>query len=129
MADPLIIGIEELIEGVPGLGDLLDNLSLALTQWIMITIDPYVRPILLQASSAIGQGSQAVISGNDQWTVFNDPNASDPTHSVLAKDHFSNILNDPAGNISVIIVKYTVNMIVDAWSNEEDPDRVIDQVR
>ncbi|EGG08407.1 uncharacterized protein MELLADRAFT_71466 [Melampsora larici-populina 98AG31] len=126
--DNLMRRIEELIEGVPGLGELLENLSLALTQYIMITIDPYVRPILMQASTAIGEGSQAVISGNDQWTVFNDPNASDPTHSVLAKDHFSNILNDPAGNISVIIVKHTVNLIVDAWSNNDDPDRVIDQI-
>ncbi|KAG0144827.1 hypothetical protein CROQUDRAFT_659517 [Cronartium quercuum f. sp. fusiforme G11] len=126
--DNLMRRIEELIEGVPGLAELLESLSVALTQWIMITIDPYVRPILLQASTAIGQGSQAVISGNDQWTVFSDPNASDPTHSVLAKDHFSNILNDPAGNISVIIVKYTVNLIVDAWSNEEDADRIIDQI-
>ncbi|KAH9807871.1 heterokaryon incompatibility protein Het-C-domain-containing protein [Melampsora americana] len=126
--DNLMRRIEELIEGVPGLGELLENLSLALTQYIMITIDPYVRPILMQASTAIGKGSQAVISGNDQWTVFDDPNASDPTHSVLAKDHFSNILNDPAGNISVIIVKNTVNMIVDAWINDDDPDRVIDQI-
>ncbi|MBW0484489.1 hypothetical protein O181_024204 [Austropuccinia psidii MF-1] len=126
--DNLMRRIEELIEGIPGLGDLLENLSLSLAQWIMVTIDPFVRPILLQASTAIGQGSQAVISGNDQWTVFNDPNASDPTHSVLAKDHFSNILNDPAGNISVIIVKYTVGLIVEAWGNDENPDRVIDQI-
>jgi hypothetical protein len=47
----------------------------------------------------------------------------------LAKDHFSNILNDPAGNVSVIIVKYTVGLMVEAWSNDENPDRVIDSVR
>lgn len=126
--DNLMRRIEELIQGIPGLGEILDNLSLSLAQWVMVTIDPFVRPILLQASSAIGQGSQAVISGNDQWTVFNDPNASDPTHSVLAKDHFSNILNDPAGNISIIIVKYTVGLMVEAWSNTENPDRVIDRI-
>ncbi|PLW49145.1 hypothetical protein PCASD_03001 [Puccinia coronata f. sp. avenae] len=126
--DNLMRRIEETIQGIPGLSAMLDNLALSLAQWIMVTIDPFVRPILLQASSAIGQGSQAVISGNDQWTVFNDPNASDPTHSVLAKDHFSNILNDPAGNVSVIIVKYTVGLMVEAWSNDENPDRVIDSI-
>ncbi|KAI9604768.1 hypothetical protein H4Q26_002737 [Puccinia striiformis f. sp. tritici PST-130] len=126
--DNLMRRIEETIQGIPGLGAILDNLSLSLAQWIMVTIDPFVRPILIQASSAIGEGSHAVISGNDQWTVFNDPNASDPTHSVLAKDHFSNILNDPAGNISVIIVKYTVGLMVEAWSNDENPDRVIDSI-
>ncbi|EFP88730.2 uncharacterized protein PGTG_14696 [Puccinia graminis f. sp. tritici CRL 75-36-700-3] len=126
--DNLMRRIEEIIQGIPGLSSMLENLSLSLAQWIMVTIDPFVRPILLQASSAIGEGSQAVISGNDQWTVFNDPNASDPTHSVLAKDHFSNILNDPAGNVSVIIVKYTVGLMVEAWSNDENPDRVIDSI-
>ncbi|OAV99185.1 hypothetical protein PTTG_00008 [Puccinia triticina 1-1 BBBD Race 1] len=126
--DNLMRRIEELIQGIPGLSSMLDNLALSLAQWIMVTIDPFVRPILLQASAAIGQGSEAVISGNDQWTVFNDPNASDPTHSVLAKDHFSNILNDPAGNVSVIIVKYTVGLMVEAWSNDENPDRVIDSI-
>jgi len=126
--DNLMRRIEEIIQGIPGLSAMLENISLSLAQWIMVTIDPFVRPILLQASSAIGEGSHAVISGNDQWTVFNDPNASDPTHSVLAKDHFSNILNDPAGNVSVIIVKYTVGLMVEAWSNDENPDRVIDSI-
>jgi hypothetical protein len=68
---PLLVtwttGIEEIIQGIPGLSSMLENLSLSLAQWIMVTIDPFVRPILLQASSAIGEGSQAVISGNDQW--------------------------------------------------------------
>lgn len=54
--------------------------------------------------SALGEGSQAVIDSEDQYEVctgvfnctdvltmnqvFNDRNASDPSHSMLSKDHF-----------------------------------------
>lgn len=32
--------------------------------------------------------SGEVIDSHDQYEVFNDPNAGDPTHSFLSKDHF-----------------------------------------
>lgn len=62
--------------------------------------------------------------------VFNDSNASDPTHSVLSKvclmfrvthairlipiqDHFGIILNEPAGKVAKVVVEYSVNLIVE----------------
>ncbi|KAL8279697.1 hypothetical protein RQP46_008010 [Phenoliferia psychrophenolica] len=122
------IHIEETIESIPGLSQLLDNLSTALMEFVLVNVDPFVRPLLIQATTVIGEGSKAVIAGADQWEVFTNPNASDPTHSVIAKDHFSNILNDPAGRISCVIVKHTVELIVEAWSNDENPDEVINKV-
>lgn len=47
--------------------------------------------------------------------VWSNPNASDPTHSLLSKDHFGLILNEPAGNIAIIMVRWAVNHIVGAW--------------
>ena len=44
--------------------------------------------------------------------VFDNPRASDPTHSVIAKDHVDLILNEPAGKISQVVVEHTVNLIV-----------------
>jgi hypothetical protein len=41
-------------------------------------------------------------SYRDQYEVFNNPNASDPTHSLLAKDHFGVILNEPAGELAKV---------------------------
>jgi len=41
------------------------------------------------ATSQLQSGSAAVIDKQDQYEVFNNPNASDPTHSLLSKDHFA----------------------------------------
>jgi len=59
--------------------------------------------------------------------VFNNPNCSDPTHSILSKDHFGLILNEPAGNIAIIMVRWAVNLVVGAWDDtSKDPEQVAD---
>ena len=61
--------------------------------------------------------------------MFNDPNGSDPTHSVLSKvcsasrlvymalistqDHFGIILNEPAGKVAKVVVEHSVGLIVE----------------
>jgi hypothetical protein len=52
-----------------------------------------------------------------QFEVFTDANASDPTHSMLSKDHFDNVLNEPAGKVAEVVVEHTVNLVVAAWSD------------
>jgi hypothetical protein len=60
--------------------------------------------------------------------VFDDPDASDPSHSLLSKagifslsfstglkllqDHFALILNEPAGKTALVVVRYAVGLIV-----------------
>jgi len=46
------------------------------------------------------------------FKVFDNPNASDPSHSLLSKDHFGLILNEPAGKIAQVVVMNSVNHIV-----------------
>ncbi|KAK7058606.1 hypothetical protein VNI00_002242 [Paramarasmius palmivorus] len=116
------------IEMVPGLSDLLDELTNALNAYVYTVLAPWLTPILTQATSVLGEGSKAVIDSDDQYQVFDDPNASDPSHSLLSKDHFNLILNEPAGKIAQIVVIHTANLIVQAWGNDSDPDQVINQV-
>ncbi|KAK0465515.1 Het-C-domain-containing protein [Desarmillaria tabescens] len=92
------------IEMVPGLSDLIDELSNALTAYVYTVIAPWLTPILTQATSALGEGSKAVIDSDDQYEVFDNADASDPSHSLLSKDHFGLILNEPAGKIAQIVV-------------------------
>jgi len=42
---------------------------------------------------------------------------------MISKDHFDNILNEPAGTVAQVVVEHTVNLVVTAWS---DPSRNID---
>jgi hypothetical protein len=43
------------------------------------------QPILKEATSTLSEGSKVVINSEDQYEVFNNPNASDPSHSLLSK--------------------------------------------
>ncbi|EJD42358.1 heterokaryon incompatibility Het-C [Auricularia subglabra TFB-10046 SS5] len=113
---------------IPGLADMMDKLTNSLNTYIytLLAASPYLSPILEQVTSVLGESSHAVIETEDQYTVFNDPNASDPTHSVMSKDHFALTLNEPAGKIARVVVAHSVNHIVRAWSDPElDPDAVI----
>ncbi|THV06567.1 Het-C-domain-containing protein [Dendrothele bispora CBS 962.96] len=117
------------IEMVPGLENLLEELSNALNEFVYTTLAPYLTPILTQATGALGEGSKAVIDTEDQYQVFDDPNASDPSHSLLSKDHFGLILNEPAGKIAQVVVINSVNHIVRAWADDGiNPDEVIDRI-
>ncbi|KAI0830771.1 heterokaryon incompatibility protein Het-C-domain-containing protein [Trametes gibbosa] len=117
------------IEMIPGLADLIDGLTNALNAFVYTVLAPYLTPILKQVTDVLMEGSKAVIDSDDQYQVFDDPRASDPSHSLLSKDHFALILNEPAGKIALIIVQHSVKLLVDAWFNDStDPDRVIDEI-
>ncbi|KAF5375096.1 hypothetical protein D9758_000522 [Tetrapyrgos nigripes] len=127
--DNVYRGILKKIEMVPGLEDMLDELSNALNEFVYTTLAPYLTPILTQATGALGEGSKAVIDTEEQYEVFDNPRASDPTHSLLSKDHFGLILNEPAGKIAQIVVTNSVGLIVKAWGDDGiNPDDVIDRI-
>ncbi|KDR85638.1 hypothetical protein GALMADRAFT_218734 [Galerina marginata CBS 339.88] len=126
--DDVIRDIIKKIEMVPGLTNLLDEFSNALNEYIYTILAPYLGPILTQATSALNEGSKAVINNSDQYEVFDNPHAHNPSHSLLSKDHFGLILNEPAGKIAQIVVENSVNLIVVAWNSNENPDHVITQI-
>jgi hypothetical protein len=49
---------------------------------------------------------------------------------MISKDHFDNILNEPAGRVAQVVVEHTVNLVVAAWSDpSRDIGRTLDEVR
>ncbi|KAG8866996.1 hypothetical protein FRC20_006994 [Serendipita sp. 405] len=118
--DSVVKKISYGIEKIPGLGPLIDSIIENLTVWVFQTLEPYLKPLMQTATTQLASSSAAVINKLDQYEVFHEPNASDPTHSILSKDHFNLILNEPAGNLAKIIVIYTVKLVVHAWDHAED---------
>ena len=60
---------------------------------------------------------------------FRRRDASDPTHSFLAKDHFNNILNEIAGKVSIVIIAHAVKAMVRAWEDKNvDPNQVATEI-
>ncbi len=85
--DRVMKGIESTMEKIPGLNSLVDAIGNALSVFIFSMIEPFAKPLIQQALSGLKTGSALVIKDADQFEVFNNPNASDPTHSMLSKDH------------------------------------------
>ena len=81
---------------------------------------PFVLPIINQVKNELETGSSEIIqsSRDKQHIVFHDDYCSDPTHSMLSKDHFSNVLNEPAGKTASQILKWVVPQIMAAWDDE-----------
>ncbi|KAJ7654177.1 heterokaryon incompatibility protein Het-C-domain-containing protein [Mycena rosella] len=126
--DGLMRSILEKIEMIPGLDELVDQLSNALNAYVYTVIAPWITPVLQQATSVLGEGSKAVINTEDQYEVFDSPRASDPSHSLLSKDHFGLILNEPAGKIAILVVEHSVKIIVQAWSDNGNPSQAVDAI-
>ncbi|KAI4745181.1 Het-C-domain-containing protein [Aureobasidium sp. EXF-12298] len=129
--DELMMSINETIEKIPILPDLLEQLTEQLNIFVFSLLAPFVLPIISQVKEELATGSSEVIqsSRDKQLIVFHDDNSSDPTHSMLSKDHFSNILNEPAGKIGCAVLKWVVPQIVQCWDNENvDIARTLDRI-
>lgn len=126
--DKVVRTISGIIEKIPGLEALVDRIVETLTVFVLSLLAPFVRPVLTGLTNALQTGSAGVIdsSGKHQYEVWTDPRSSDPTHSMLSKDHFSNILNPPAGMVAGEILRYIAPRVLYAWENPNVPiDRVM----
>lgn len=119
--DELMMDINETIEKIPILPDLLEQITEQLNIFVFSLLAPFVLPIISQVKEELATGSSEVIqsSRDKQLIVFHDDDSNDPTHSMLSKDHFSNILNEPAGKIGCAVLKWVVPQIVQCWDNED----------
>lgn len=91
--DELMQSISEAIEKIPVLPDLIENIENELNVFVFSLIAPFVLPIISQIKTELNTGSSEIIqsSQDKQLIVFHDDHCSDPTHSMLSKDHFSNV--------------------------------------
>ncbi|KAF8426235.1 heterokaryon incompatibility protein Het-C-domain-containing protein [Tirmania nivea] len=114
-----IDSITEQIPGFPEFSDLMDTISDQLSIYVFSVLAPYIRPIIQQAHMELKVGSSEVLSSakNHQYEVWSNAYSTDPTHSMLSKDHFSNVLNAPAGQVAARIVEYVVPRVLFAWEN------------
>ncbi|KAJ7439335.1 heterokaryon incompatibility protein HET-C [Mycena latifolia] len=115
--DSVVKKISKTIEKIPGLGPLIEKIMDGISIFVFTTLEPFLRPILKTATSSLANISGEVIDSHDQYQVFDDPRASDPTHSFLSKDHFNLILNEPAGHLARLVVIHAVNLITKAWDD------------
>lgn len=129
--DQLLKAINEAIEQIPVLPELIEQIQDQITVFVFSILAPYVLPIIKQVKAELETGSSEVIqsSREQQHIVFNDDSSSNPTHSMLSKDHFSNVLNEPAGQIASQVVKWAVPQLMECWDDEDvDIDRTLNRI-
>ncbi len=93
--DKIVKSINNMISKIPGLEKLLEHISETLTSFVLGLLAPFIRPIINQVTKVLKDGSSGVISAssNSQLEPWKDPRCDNPTHSMLSKDHFTNVLN------------------------------------
>ncbi|EME78961.1 uncharacterized protein MYCFIDRAFT_144918 [Pseudocercospora fijiensis CIRAD86] len=125
--DKVVRQISAIVSKIPGLEKAIETITEKVTLFVMGLLAPFIKPIIASASNALKQGSGTVISSsaNQQYLVWTDPTSTDPTHSMLSKDHFSNILNQPAGEIAGEILQYVAPRVIYGWEHPEVPEREI----
>lgn len=129
--DKVVRTISSIIEKIPGLEALVDKITETLTIFILSLLAPFIRPIINVVSKQLQTGSGGVVeaSGKHQYEPWTNPQCTDPTHSLLSKDHFSNVLNPPAGEVASEILKYVAPRVLYAWQNPDVPvDHVMNEV-
>ncbi|ATY62336.1 Heterokaryon incompatibility Het-C family [Cordyceps militaris] len=129
--DDIMKTIGNAIDSIPVLPKIIEQLEEQLTQFVFSIIAPFVIPLIRQIRNELKTGSEEIIqsSENQQHLVFNDDNSSDPTHSMLSKDHFSNILNEVAGRGAAKTVSWAVPQLMEAIDDESiDVNRLCDRL-
>ena len=121
--DKVVRSVSAIIEKIPGLEAIMEKITETLTVFVMSLLAPFIRPIIDAASKQLQAGSAGVVdsSGKHQYEPWTDPTCTDPTHSLLSKDHFSNVLNEPAGHVASAILQYVVPRIFYAWQHVDVP--------
>jgi hypothetical protein len=129
--DNVVRSISNIVSKIPGLESLIDKITEKVTLTVMGLLAPYITPLIAAASKSLKQGSSSVVdaSGKHQYEVWTDPTSTDPTHSLLSKDHFSNILNEPAGKVAACILQYVAPRIIYAFDHPDiNEDEVLNDV-
>ncbi|ERT00180.1 hypothetical protein HMPREF1624_03549 [Sporothrix schenckii ATCC 58251] len=129
--DKIVRAINRTISKIPGLEKLIEHISETLSAFVLGLLAPFIRPIINQVSKVLKDGSSGVInaSARSQLEPWTDPHCTNPTHSMLSKDHFTNVLNSCAGRVAATVLQYTVPRVLYAWDNTGVPvDEVVNDV-
>jgi hypothetical protein len=105
--DEIMQQITEAIEKIPILPDLIEQIENEVNVFVFSLLAPIVVPIINQIKTELNEGSSEIIqsSKDKQLIVFYDDNSSNPTHSMLSKDHFSNASFPPFFHPDHLLIK------------------------
>jgi len=133
--DEIMQNITETVDKIPVLPELIEEIQSQIQLFVFGLLSPIMTPVINQVKNELNAGSEEIIqsSKEKQLIVFRDDNSTNPTHSMLSKDHFSSVLNEPAGRIASSVLTWVVPQIVACWDDDnisipQTLDRIINGV-
>lgn len=98
-------------------------------QYLAVMIESSVRELRNAVKAARDRVDEEAAKADSAQVYQAGSAASDPSHSDLSKDHFSNVLNQPAGLVATITTNWTTQQVVRCWDDRAlDAQRVIDEI-
>ena len=89
--DDVMQSITAAVEKIPVLPKIIEQLEEQLSKFVFSIMAPFVVPLIHQIRNELRTGSDEIVESSErqQHNVFYENRCTDPTHSMLAKDHFS----------------------------------------
>ncbi|KAK3626240.1 hypothetical protein LTR56_019911 [Elasticomyces elasticus] len=115
---------------VPVLSEAVENISNCMNALVYKFLAVLIEPSLQEVRNAAKAASVAASEAGKQSDIFRDGSKdSNPSHSDIAKDHFSNLLNQPAGLVATVITNWTTRMVVQCWDDkDQSADDMINRI-
>ena len=119
------IDIPGLSAAVKKIGQYMDVL---VYKFLAVFLEPFLQEVRNSVKAARDQVQDAGKHlHSDVWG--DNSTDSNPSHSDIAKDHFSNVLNQPAGLVATVITNWTTRMVVRCWDEpDQDADDMINHI-
>ncbi|KAI0116270.1 heterokaryon incompatibility Het-C [Nemania sp. FL0031] len=108
------------------LGDTTNQL---IFQFLTVIIESAVKELRNAVKAAKEKVDEEAAKSTSAAVYQDGSSASDPSHSDLSKDHFSNVLNQVAGLVATATTNWTTQQVVRCWDDPTiDADKTIDSV-
>ncbi|KAI9094433.1 putative heterokaryon incompatibility protein HET-C [Phlyctochytrium arcticum] len=117
--DKIVKSVAVTIDKIPGLSWVTEKISETVQLFVLSNLEPLLKPLIQQVVGKLQNTSAEVVDSATQKEVFTNPHCSDPTHSMLSKDHFDLHTNEPAGLVGKVIVEHVAKAVVKAWTSND----------
>jgi hypothetical protein len=115
---------------IPILSEAVENIGNYMNALVYKFLATLLEPSLQETRNAVKAARDAAQEAGKQSDIWGDESEdSNPSHSDIAKDHFSNVLNQPAGLVATVITNWTTRMVVRCWDEkDQDADDMINHI-
>ncbi|KAI1118089.1 heterokaryon incompatibility Het-C [Nemania sp. NC0429] len=106
-----------------------DQTNLLIFQFLTVIIESAVKELRNAVKAAKEKVDEEAAKSSSAAVYQDGSSASDPSHSDLSKDHFSNVLNQVAGLVATATTNWTTQQVVRCWDDPTiDADKTIDDI-